>query len=135
MRPAFVLRVVNRFQKVVGFDRAIALASAALTATIPLAIAVGAFASQLGGEGTAERIIDRYDLTGDGAAAVENLFAQPSGTRRPWHPRSPLPPGRGSELLPAVQRLFEQTWELSPLSVRNTFNGLLWVAGWRCISL
>jgi uncharacterized BrkB/YihY/UPF0761 family membrane protein len=27
-----------------------------------------------------------------------------------------------------VQRLFEQTWELSPLSVRNTFNGLLWIA-------
>jgi membrane protein len=24
-----------------------------------------------------------------------------------------------------VQRLVEQTWELQPLSVRNTFNGLL----------
>ena len=29
----------------------------------------------------------------------------------------------------AVQRLFEQTWELKPLSVRNTFNGLLWIGG------
>ena len=29
----------------------------------------------------------------------------------------------------AVQRLFEQTWELDPLSVRNTFNGLLWIVG------
>jgi uncharacterized BrkB/YihY/UPF0761 family membrane protein len=28
-----------------------------------------------------------------------------------------------------VQRLVEQTWELEPLSVRNTFNGLLWVGG------
>jgi uncharacterized BrkB/YihY/UPF0761 family membrane protein len=28
-----------------------------------------------------------------------------------------------------VQRLFEQTWELKPLSVRNTFNGLLWIGG------
>jgi membrane protein len=28
-----------------------------------------------------------------------------------------------------VQRLVEQTWELSPLSVRNTFNGLLWIGG------
>jgi membrane protein len=26
----------------------------------------------------------------------------------------------------AVQRLFEQTWELAPLSVRNTLNGLRW---------
>jgi uncharacterized BrkB/YihY/UPF0761 family membrane protein len=29
----------------------------------------------------------------------------------------------------AVQRLFEQTWELGPMSVRNTFNGLLWIGG------
>ena len=29
----------------------------------------------------------------------------------------------------AVQRLFEQTWELNPLSVRNTLNGLLWIGG------
>jgi hypothetical protein len=29
----------------------------------------------------------------------------------------------------SVQRLFEQTWELEPLSVRNTFNGLLWIVG------
>ena len=28
-----------------------------------------------------------------------------------------------------MQRLFEQTWELSPLSVRNTLNGLLWIGG------
>ena len=28
-----------------------------------------------------------------------------------------------------VQRLIEQTWELDPLSVRNTFNGLLWIGG------
>ena len=28
-----------------------------------------------------------------------------------------------------MQRLFEQTWELTPLSVRNTFNGLLWIGG------
>ena len=28
-----------------------------------------------------------------------------------------------------MQRLIEQTWELDPLSVRNTLNGLLWIAG------
>ena len=38
LRPEFLLRVVSRFQKVAGFDRAIALASGALTAMIPLAI-------------------------------------------------------------------------------------------------
>ena len=42
LRPAFVLRTLNRFQRIAGFDRAVALASSALTALIPLAILVGA---------------------------------------------------------------------------------------------
>ena len=45
LRPEFVLRVVSRFQKVAGFDRAIALASGALTATIPLTIVVSGVAT------------------------------------------------------------------------------------------
>src|SRR5512132_4006092 len=100
LRPEFVLRVVNRFQKVAGFDRAIALASSALTATIPLAIIASAVSTHLGGTGTSLGIIGFFFL----AVAVLSF------TR-------------------AVQRLFEQTWELTPLSVRNTFNGLLWIAG------
>ena len=130
LRPEFVLRVVNRFQKVAGFDRSVALASAALTATIPLAILVSAASSQLGGKDTADRIIDRYDLTGGGAEAVRDIFAPPSSTTTTIGILGIL------FLLLAVlsfsratQRLFEQTWELSPLSVRNTFNGLLWVGG------
>ena len=54
LRPAFVLRVVNRFQKVVGFDRAIALASSALTAVIPLSIVTSALFTHFGGKDTAE---------------------------------------------------------------------------------
>jgi membrane protein len=130
LRPEFVLRVVNRFQKVAGFDRAIALASAALTATIPLTIVTSALASELGGKGTADRIIDRYELTGGGAEAVKDVFAPPTGTDTTlgivgilFLMVAVLSFSRG------VQRLFEQTWELSPLSVRNTFNGLLWIGG------
>jgi uncharacterized BrkB/YihY/UPF0761 family membrane protein len=130
LRPDFVLRVVNRFQKVAGFDRSIALASGALTAMIPLTIVTGAVATQLGGKGTADRIIDRYELTGGGAEAVRDVFAPPTGT-------STTIGVVGFFFLliavlsftRAVQRLFEQTWELSPLSVRNTLNGLLWIAG------
>ena len=77
LRPEFVLRCVSRFQKVAGFDRAIALASGALTATIPLTIATSSIASSLGGKDTAERIIDRYELTGGGAEAVTDVFAPP----------------------------------------------------------
>src|SRR5829696_7709697 len=130
LRPEFLLRVVSRFQKVAGFDRSIALASGALTAVIPLAIVASALSSQLGGKGTAERIIDRFDLTGGGAEAVNDIFSPASG--------------RSTDLgiigflflmvavlsfSRAVQRLFEQTWELKPLSGRNTYNGLRWIAG------
>src|ERR1700759_3202317 len=75
LRPEFVLRLANRFQKVVGFDRSVALASSALTAVIPLTIVTSALASQLGGRSTAQRIIDRYDLTGGGAEAVKDMFS------------------------------------------------------------
>jgi membrane protein len=130
LRPEFVLRVVNRFQKVAGFDRAIALASGGLTAMIPLTIVTSAVASQLGGKNTAERIIDRYELTGGGAEAVTDVFAPPGGSSTSigvigflFLMVAVLSFTRG------VQRLIEQTWELEPLSVRNTFNGLLWIGG------
>ena len=125
-----MLRVVNRFQKIAGFDRAVALASSALTAIIPLAIVTSALASQLGGKDTAGRIIDRYDLTGGGAEAVTDIFSPPSGA-------STSIGIIGIFLLliavlsftRAVQRLFEQTWELKPLSVRNTPTGSCGSAG------
>ena len=130
LRPEFLLRVVNRFQKVAGFDRSIALASSALTAIIPLTILTSALSSQLGGKGTAARIIERYDLTGGGAEAVEDIFSPTSSTSTSIGVIGFL------FLMVAVlsfsrtvQRLFEQSWELSPLSVRNTVNGLLWIGG------
>ena len=130
LRPEFVLRVVNRFQKVAGFDRAIALASSALTAMIPLTIVTSAVATQLGGKDTAERIIDRYDLTGGGAEAVRDIFAPPSGSSTSLGIIGFLfLMVAVLSFTRAVQRLFEQTWELDPLSVRNTFNGLLWIGG------
>ena len=130
LRPEFVLRAVSRFQKVAGFDRAIALASGALTATIPLMIVTSAVASELGGKGTADRIIDRYELTGGGAEAVRDVFAPPTGVETSlgivgllFLMLAVLSFTRG------MQRLIEQTWELEPLSVRNTANGLLWIGG------
>jgi membrane protein len=130
LRPEFVLRVVNRFQKVAGFDRSIALASSALTALIPLAIIASALSTQLGGSSTADRIIERYELSGGGAEAVRDLLSPASGDNT-----SVGLVGFFFLLIAvlsftrAVQRLFEQTWELTPLSVRNTFNGLLWIVG------
>jgi membrane protein len=125
LRPAFVLRVINRFQKIAGFDRAIALASSGLTATIPLVIAIGTLISNVWDADIADWMVKRYELTGAGARAIEDAFT----------PAEEISVSVAGGLLAvlaalsftrALQRVFEQTWDLPPLSVRNTLNGLRW---------
>ncbi|MFD5461406.1 hypothetical protein ACFWIQ_01070 [Kitasatospora sp. NPDC127059] len=130
LRPAFALRVVGRFQRIVGFDRSMALASTALSALVPLALLVSSVLGGLARPDLAQRTVRRYGLTGGGADAVTALFSSGLGSN----------PGLGVigavflvistlSFARAAQRLVEQTWELSPLSVRNTANELRWVAG------
>src|SRR5215475_5844881 len=80
LRPAFVLRVLNRFQVIAGFDRAMALASSALTALIPLAVLAGALLPHVRAEDVAQWLIDRYGLTGGGADAVKDALAPTTAT-------------------------------------------------------
>jgi hypothetical protein len=80
LRPAFVLRVLNRFQVIAGFDRAMALASSTLTALIPLAILAGAVLPHVQAESSAQWLIDRYALTGGGAEAVRDALAPSTAT-------------------------------------------------------
>lgn len=136
LRPAFVLRTLNRFQKVAGFDRAIALSSSTFTALIPLAVIVGGALPHTDASEAAHKIIVRYGLTGAAAKAVEDLFAPVSGAD------TGVSVLGGFLLLVAIlsfsrgmQRLFEQTWELKPLSVRNTLNDLIWIVGLVCYIL
>jgi membrane protein len=133
LRPGFVLRTLTRFQRVAGFDRAIALASSALTALIPVAVVVAAVLPHVDAENAANAIIVRYGLTGGGAAAVRNALAPAAGTTAEVSVLgvflmvlATLSFARG------VQRLVEQAWELSPLSVRNSLNDLVWVVGLVC---
>ena len=127
MRPDFVIRCARRFQTVTGFDRAIALASLAFTAMIPLGILV---AELFPGSDLGQRIVDRLNLEGDGAAAVERLF---SGNES-------LASGfsiggffilvlAALSFARAMQRVFESTWDVPMLSIRNSLNGLRWIGG------
>jgi membrane protein len=128
LRPAFVLRVVHRFQKLVGFDRAMALASSALTALIPLALLIASVLSRLSAQDLAERIIQRYRLSGGGADAVRHLFAFAGEADAGFgFLGAAFLIVSSLSLARAAQRLVEQTWQLPPLSVRNTVNGLLWL--------
>ncbi|MGW0747845.1 hypothetical protein [Streptomyces sp. NPDC002587] len=129
---------MNRFQRIAGFDRSMALASSMLTTMVSLAILSGAILAGIGNKDVAEQIIDRYGLTGAGADAVRQIFSSAADTSvgvlgALFLLISTLSFAR------AVQRLFEQTWRLKPLSVRNTVNDAKWalvfviyvpVSGW-----
>jgi uncharacterized BrkB/YihY/UPF0761 family membrane protein len=134
LRPAFVLRVINRFQKVAGFDRAIALASSGLTATIPLVIAIGTVVSNVWDQDVADWIVKRYELTGAGARAVQDAFT-PSDEISVSAAGGLLALLAALSFTRALQRVFEQTWELPPLSVRNTLNGLRWTLAFAVYAL
>jgi uncharacterized BrkB/YihY/UPF0761 family membrane protein len=118
----------------------VALASSGLTAMIPLAVVTGAVLQRIGGEDLADHIIDRYDLEGGGAEAVKDIFSPAGGTSTSIGLIGVLLLGVAVlSFTRAMQRLFEQAWELKPLSVRNTLNGLKWagalmvyvlVSGW-----
>ncbi|MFI1507910.1 hypothetical protein [Streptomyces sp. NPDC020597] len=136
LRPAFALRVIGRFQAVIGFDRSMALASSAFTALIPLTVLAGVVVGGMVQVDAAQRIITRYDLDGAGAEAVTSLFS----------PAQEESAGTGVlgvlfltlsvlSFARAAQRLVEQTWELSPLSVRNSRNGLWWILSLGCYAL
>jgi membrane protein len=78
-RSSFLVRCVLRFVTIQGFDRAIVISSQAFTALIPLFILVAAFTPADGGNAISEAIIERFALSGESAAAVEQLFASPPG--------------------------------------------------------
>ncbi|WP_432133784.1 YhjD/YihY/BrkB family envelope integrity protein [Streptomyces sp. bgisy154] len=128
LRPAFALRVLNRFQRVAGFDRSMALASSAFTALVPLALLAGVVLGNLVHVDAAQRIIQRYDLSGAGAEAVTYLFSPQQSEDASTGVFSALfLTVSVLSFARAAQRLFEQTWELKPLSVRNSRNGLWWI--------
>ena len=99
LRPDFVLRVVNRFQRIAGFDRAIALASSALTALIPLLIFTSAILPDVGEDDAADEIIEplrpqrRGRRVGQGALLADRV-------RRHEHRdlRRAVPAAGGAEL-------------------------------------
>jgi hypothetical protein len=110
--------------------RGIRVDESTLTALIPLAILAGAVLPHVQAESSAQWLIDRYALTGGGANAVRDALAPSTATNTDVGVIGAL------LLMIAVlsfargmQRLFERTWDLRPLSVRNTFNDLLWIAG------
>ncbi|MER6468651.1 YihY/virulence factor BrkB family protein [Streptomyces collinus] len=127
LRPAFALGCFARFQRIAGFDRSMALASSSLTALVPVAIIGGTVLSSLTSSDAADRIISRYGLSGAGADAVRSLFSPAESSTSVGVFGVLFLVISALSFTRALQRLFEQAWELKPLSVRNTRNGLWWL--------
>jgi uncharacterized membrane protein YvlD (DUF360 family)/uncharacterized BrkB/YihY/UPF0761 family membrane protein len=73
---SFLGRCVRRFLAMAGIDRCIVLASQAFTAFIPLLILVSALTPGRD-DVLAQTIVTKFGLTGDTAAAVNQLFSTP----------------------------------------------------------
>jgi uncharacterized BrkB/YihY/UPF0761 family membrane protein len=127
LRPDFLLRCLRRFQQIEGFDRAIALASLTFSALIPLGIVVS---GALSDHNIGDHLVERFGLEGNGATAVNDLFDTGEDLASSFSVFSAfLLLVTILSFSRAIQRMFERTWELPPLSVRNTKNGLIWMCG------
>jgi membrane protein len=119
-------RTLARFVELDGFDRAMALAGQAFAALLPLLIVIGSIAPAQD-DGLAAVLIDRFNVSGDAADALQAAVAQP--------PHSGIS-AAGAVLLVisalsftrAMQRLYLRAWRLDKLGLRANYWGLVWLA-------
>src|SRR4051795_958273 len=112
------------------FDRAVALASQAFVALIPFMVVVAALTPYGERSSFADSIIHRFELTGDTAAAVEQLFSQPAEVQSTLTTFGVLLLVVSAlSFCRALQRTYERAWRLQRLGMRSTPSHLLWLAG------
>ena len=128
--PTFAGRCAERVIEIQPFERGLGLASRAFVALLPLVIVASQLSPAARSDGFADGLIDRFDLTGDGAAYVRRLFATPENARHTTNVLEIL------VLLYAVfsfarllARTYELAWRLPRAGLKGAFRGLVWVAG------
>jgi membrane protein len=106
-------------------DRAMALASQAFTALIPLLMLASALAPRSNEDFVADAIIRRFELTGSAADAVQQVFAH-SGESSTGILSVVLLVFSGTSLARRMQRMYLQAWQLEPHPrVRASLNATL----------
>ncbi len=118
-------RCVGSFVALQGVDRAMAIASQALTALIPLLLLVSALAPRSDADVVSDAIIRKFELTGSAAEAVQLVFVH-SGESSTGIVSLLLLVISGTSLARRIQRMYLQAWQLQPLpSVRGSVNATL----------
>jgi membrane protein len=130
---AWVRRLVapfaERLVEVELFDRAVALASQAFVALIPLMVVAAALLPYGQRAGFADSIVQRFHLSGDSADAVEHVFAQPADVQSTLSAFGVLLLVVSAlSFCRALQRLYEKAWRLAPQGMRTTGTHLIWLA-------
>jgi membrane protein len=116
---------VGSFLAMQGIDRAMALSAQAFTALIPLLLVVSALAPSDSGELVSDAIIDKFELAGGAADAVQQVFARPTDSAIGVL-SIVLLVFSGVSLTRRMQRMYLQAWELEPLpGVRGSLNAAL----------
>src|SRR3954449_5760798 len=138
--PSTVQRLRARFQRSYAgqcvervillqpIDRALAIASRAFVALLPLALVATSVSPAARGGGFADALIDRFSLEGKGAEDTRLLFATPEEVRG------------GVTILGLLiliysvlgfarllSRLYEAAWRLPRSGIAGTTRGLLWI--------
>jgi hypothetical protein len=119
------VRCLRRFVAVNGRDRALVLGGQAFTTVIPLLIVVAAAASRQGPTALADRLADRFHVTGASAQSIRTLFERPPGaTGAITIAGSVVLLFSLLSLTRSLQRMYEAAWELPSIGVRGTLNGV-----------
>jgi membrane protein len=125
-RGWFIARVVRRFVAVSGYDRALALATQAFVALVPMIFVVAAFLPDANRAAAQSWLVDRFRLSGDASSAVQELVQRPPAQ---WESTTVL----GAVLLVvsvvgftrSLQRTYLAAWQMPPLGIRGFGYGVL----------
>lgn len=82
-RGSLADRVVRQFTAIGGYDRALALATQAFVALVPMLIVVAATVPRAFGEETANLLVTGLGLSGQAAATIQALVARPPEAGEP----------------------------------------------------
>ena len=103
-----------------GLDRCIVLASQAFTALIPLLILMSTLAPAGDSSAAADTLVRKFDLTGESAAAVQELFATPAGATSGVSVSSALLLlFSGVSFTRRMQRMYQAAWEREKAGIRG----------------
>jgi membrane protein len=124
----FAGQCVERIVELQPAERGLGLASRAFVALLPLVIVATSLSPAARSGGFAQGLIDRFDLTGEGAAYVRRLFATPDQVRG------------GTTIVEVIvllyavfsfarllARTYELAWRLPKAGLKGAARGLAWV--------